>query len=374
MYPPLRRLRVLSFVIAVAGCALASLIVISWIRSGAPVNIAATPAAVSAPLPVRPGSANPAAPRTEILPSIPATNNGPTFDVARIEPTGEAVIAGRARPGSTVELLGDGKIHGQAVADQSGEFVIGPRQLPPGAYELALRSTEAGGKQLTSKQTVPVLLQAAADRQPSATVPSQGPAPQAEFAATPAQPASVALGAVGMDQTGAFHVSGSAEPGADVKLFLNDSYIASATAGADRQFAFTINEGVTPGDYHVRLEQRDAKSDVVRGRVEAPFKVLAPAAASPAAHDHTGSTEIYHEQKQLLSTTVSKPADLVTASAVVVPKVLTTTVIRGDSLWRISRSKYGDGSRYPVIFGANRGQIRNPNLIYPGQIFVVPKH
>ena len=372
MYQPLTRLTVLPFVISVAGCAVASLIVFSWIRSEAPVNIAAAPAAVSARLPVPPGSASPAASPTKTSPSIPATDNGPTFDVARIEPTGEAVIAGRARPGSTVELLGDGKIHGQAVADQSGEFVIVPRQLRPGAYELALRSTEADGKQLTSKHTVPVLLQAAADRQPSPTVTPQGPAPLAKSAARPAQPASVALGTVGMDQTGAFHVSGNAEPGTDIKLFLNDSYIASATANTDRQFAFTIKEGVTPGDYHVRLEQRDVKSDAVRGRVEVPFKVLA--AASSVAHDHTGSAEIDHEQKQLLSTTASNPAGSATASAVVVAKVLTTTVIRGDSLWRISRSKYGDGSRYPVIFGANRGQIRNPNLIYPGQIFVVPKH
>jgi nucleoid-associated protein YgaU len=60
-------------------------------------------------------------------------------------------------------------------------------------------------------------------------------------------------------------------------------------------------------------------------------------------------------------------------SVVVVPKITTTVVSRGDSLWRISRAAYGTGMRYAVIFGANHDQIRNPNRIYPGQIFVVPK-
>jgi nucleoid-associated protein YgaU len=57
---------------------------------------------------------------------------------------------------------------------------------------------------------------------------------------------------------------------------------------------------------------------------------------------------------------------------VVVPKIATTTVSRGDSLWRISHLTYGAGTRYAVIYKANREQIRNPNLIYAGQIFVLP--
>jgi nucleoid-associated protein YgaU len=59
-------------------------------------------------------------------------------------------------------------------------------------------------------------------------------------------------------------------------------------------------------------------------------------------------------------------------STVVVPKIATTTVSRGDSLWRLSRQTYGVGTRYAVIYKANRQQIRNPNLIHPGQIFVLP--
>lgn len=50
----------------------------------------------------------------------------------------------------------------------------------------------------------------------------------------------------------------------------------------------------------------------------------------------------------------------------------TYTVVRGDSLWRIAQRYYKDGSRWKEIWWANRDQIRNPNLIYPGQVFVIP--
>jgi nucleoid-associated protein YgaU len=64
--------------------------------------------------------------------------------------------------------------------------------------------------------------------------------------------------------------------------------------------------------------------------------------------------------------------DAGSSSAVVGPKIETTVVSRGDSLWRISRVTYGTGTRYSVVYKANRERIRDPNRIYPGQIFVLP--
>ena len=47
---------------------------------------------------------------------------------------------------------------------------------------------------------------------------------------------------------------------------------------------------------------------------------------------------------------------------------------RGDNLWRIARRNYGEGIRYTTIFQANRDQIRDPDLIYPGQVFDIPEN
>jgi nucleoid-associated protein YgaU len=62
----------------------------------------------------------------------------------------------------------------------------------------------------------------------------------------------------------------------------------------------------------------------------------------------------------------------IAAGTVLIPEINTAIVARGDNLWNISRRIYGQGLRYTVIYGANQPQIRNPDLIYPGQVFVLP--
>jgi LysM repeat protein len=54
------------------------------------------------------------------------------------------------------------------------------------------------------------------------------------------------------------------------------------------------------------------------------------------------------------------------------PPARTYTVVRTDCLWKIAQRFYGNGALWPRIFDANRNQIKNPNLIYPGQVFVIP--
>jgi len=87
-----------------------------------------------------------------------ADPSAPVFDVARIERTGDAVIAGRAAPGAIVELLRNGERLDQAVADRTGQFVMVPPRLPPGDYQLTLRSRRPDGRQATSRQSVAVAL------------------------------------------------------------------------------------------------------------------------------------------------------------------------------------------------------------------------
>jgi nucleoid-associated protein YgaU len=288
----------------VAACGIPLVFAIQHFRREPPVD---TKAALAAPAVAKPASdtrdqdpaavaaaqakANAVAAALAGPPISPDSGDGvPAFDIARIEPTGEAVIAGRATPGATVELLRNGELHDRAVADQSGQFVMVPPRFPSGTYDLTLRSKQPDGKQATSKQSVAVAIK-------------PGPADRPVVALmTPGKPTVV----------------------------LSQPSAPKPMVGAVAVESVEIEPG---GKFHAS------------GRTQQPQLAAAVATALPGG----GSP-----------------------STMVLPKIATTTVSRGDSLWRLSRLRYGVGTRYAIIYKANREQIRNPNLIHPGQIFVLP--
>ncbi len=309
----------------------------------------------------------------------PGSEDGaPAFDIARIEPTGEAVVAGRATPGATVELLRNGEPHSRAVADQSGQFVMVPPRLPSGTYDLTLRSKQPNGKQATSSQTVAVALEPSPTDRPVAVLmtPGRPTVVLSQPAAPKPMAGAVVVESVEIEPGGKLHVSGRSQPGAAMRLYLNDSFVASVTAGTDGRFAVTINEGVASGSYRVRLDEVGSNSGAVRARAEVPFNVPDTGVTGSARAQATASKrpDLAAAQERQLAAAGAPvlPDGGSPPSTVVVPKIATTTVSRGDSLWRISHLTYGAGTRYAVIYKANREQIRNPNLIYPGQIFVLP--
>jgi nucleoid-associated protein YgaU len=105
----------------------------------------------------------------------------------------------------------------------------------------------------------------------------------------------------------------------------------------------------------------------VLSRAEVAFD-FAPkvASAPPSAPGATSGKPA--SGPQVASTSPGAPS----SSDVTVAEIRSTQVIRGDSLWRISKRVYGKGLRFTVIYEANQQQIRDPRRIYPGQVFVLP--
>ena len=240
--------------------------------------------------PSRPESVatNPAAPASEPAPALASTQSKvaalsadlgaaptapaadpsvPSFDVARIEDGGDAVIAGRAAPGATVDLMRNGERLDRAVADASGQFVMVPPHLPAGSYELSLSAKQPDGTVTLSKQ------------------------------------------------------------------------------------------GVT-----VTVKEADAATSSIAPRVEA----AAPAAA-PVAEPHEAAAPPRQAMAAASATDDGGAAPRTSAAG-----SSTRVVARGDSLWRISRITYGAGEQYAILYRANRDRIRDPNMIHPGQILVLP--
>ena len=150
-------------------------------------------------------------------------------------------------------------------------------------------------------------------------------------------PEALGLDAISYGAAGAVTFAGRAPQGAAVAIRLDGRPIEAVTAGRDGAWSSGL-PAVADGVYRLRIDAVDAAGRPA-GRVETPFQRTAPAIASAARASGA-------------------------AAFVVQP---------GHSLWAISEGWFGDGLRYVRIFDANRGRIRNPDLIYPGQILHLPE-
>ncbi|WP_414471629.1 LysM peptidoglycan-binding domain-containing protein [Microvirga sp. M2] len=379
-------------------------------HAAAPQKPAAEAAASKAPEPradAKPAGQKPAGQKPAEAPVVPS------FDLVRVEPNGESVIAGRAAAGATIELLRGDQVHARAVADASGLFAIVPPALPPGSHQIVLQSIAPDGVRQRSAQSVTVVIDAAQKRplvtlttpdQPTVVLSNpEPPEPQvaqntpkepdppakvdapAAPAPQPPQQANAApepkaqptprpeIKIVSVEtESGKLFVSGLSAPGATVRLYLNEALIAPGGAGGDGKVSFSIGSGVRPGDYRIRLDDVDPVSGHVKSRAEVGFNVPVQVASAQPGADVAAAPPAPAPSAQ--AETAAKPAEAQVAAAgtVMIPNINTAIVSRGDNLWRISQRIYGSGYRYTVIYGANQDQIRNPNLIYPGQVFVLP--
>src|SRR5271170_3577094 len=119
-------------------------------------------------------AASASAPGGEAASEAAASPLKPAFDVVNVEPTGEAVIAGRAAPKAKVELRDAGKTVAEATADASGQFVIIPPALAPGDHSLSL-ATGTGVSDAETSGAIPVSVPAPPVRTALAAAP-EGPA------------------------------------------------------------------------------------------------------------------------------------------------------------------------------------------------------
>lgn len=276
-----------------------------------------------------------------------------SFDAIRVNSDGGVTIAGRGPAGARILLMDGDRQIGSVEADGSGGWIfISDAPIAAGDHQLSLRLADgsaAAGEVATvvvPERGRDIAGRPAAGSGGSALVmvtPQQGPGASTVLQAptsTPPGPASAVPGrrslsidVIDYGEGGTVFVSGRGQPGAAVRLYLDNRPIGEGGADPNGRFRIRAEGTIEPGIYRLRADQLDAAGKVT-ARAETPFQRAAPAEVAVAE-----------------------------GRVVVQP---------GNSLWRIARRFYGEGPRYTVIYQANQEQIRDPNLIYPGQIFTVP--
>ena len=183
---------------------------------------------------------------------------------------------------------------------------------------------------------------------------------------------------------------GAAE-GTVVRAYLNGA--VQAEAGSDAGNWQIVLHDIAPDAYTLRIDAVDAHGKVV-SRAETPFvretpEILAQAqalsaaaegqaaeAADDAAADASAQTAMagspaYRDGAS--GAGAVQAADPAGDAAPGAAQISVLTVQPGNTLWGIASGAYGDGVLYVRLFEANRGQIRDPDLIYPGQVFTIPQ-
>lgn len=345
----------------------------------------------------------------------PVTLPAPVLDVIRIDPDGSATLAGQAPGGSAVQVLLDGQALHEFEVDADGQFVVFLSIRPSDqARSLTLRASQDGrtalsGDYLIAPSPQPVVVAEASEPEPVTGVstaepervsnsdpatetpadddtPLDTPPASADRADQKAEPEDreprvatlqgdadgaeqapvilrsdedgvalvqspetapsedIALDTIGYSDEGEVQLSGRSGEGETVRVYVNNRPVGDLSIGSDGRWQGEV-EGIDPGVYTLRLDELDSAGQVV-SRLETPFKREAPELLRPAASE-------------------------VAANAQAAP-IRSITVQQGDTLWAISRERYGDGVLFVKVFDANRQAIRNPDLIYPGQIFTLP--
>ncbi len=201
----------------------------------------------------------------------------------------------------------------------------------------ALRRAEAAA---ASVAMAAAAARAAAAPAPQAVAPAQPLVVLLPPAATPrllqgaaAARQDLGLALVDYDAQGGIRFTGTAPPGTTLRVYVDDRHAGDAEADPDGRWTMAPPEAVPVGRHLLRVDQV-AAAGAVAARIEVPFQ-----------------------------------RDEVTDAALPEGRIV---VQPGENLWRLARAAYGSGLRFTVIYEANRGQIRDPNLIFPGQVFTLP--
>lgn len=351
------------------------------------------------------------------------TVSPPTFDIVRVEPDGNAVLAGLSAPGSKIEIMSGDQVLARATANSAGEWaLVLDEPLPVGGHQIAVRSISKGaGEPVVSVQNVTVAVPekalesaivmldqpgepSAVWQSPATTIrpeavepPETLPGEIPTAASGPSDAVNEAEGAAEVPETASVEpvlkpsvpdaqqdkplvtieavetegekdllVAGASRPKASVRLFLDNKLIGETIAGPVGRWHLQTSQSLPKGRLVLRAEEFERSSGTVLARREVPFERDPTIVGSLAATFDPADTidDDIRGDTAIGRDNVKISGEMIRPQRVVVG--------RGDNLWTIARRIYGSGMRYTTLYSANEDQIRDPATVFPDQVLIVP--
>ncbi len=274
---------------------------------------------------------------------------GLVFDIVRVDTDGSVVMAGRSALFAHVIVLVRGfdgeKVLGSVRASGRGEWVLViERALPLGQRaHLRLRATNRDGSEALSDQIVTIGASKYSGEKPFVVLMDPGKASRVmQSRGVASEAGELLLETIDYDQKGRVIFAGRAIANHKVRIYLDNALIGQTRAASDEHWQITSLREIPSGTYTIRIDLGGAQNDKAQknkviARISLPFR-------------RESSVDM---------------AEAASSDRVVIQP--------GDNLWTIARNFYGRGVLYTVIYENNRKRIRDPDLIYPGQVFTTPR-
>lgn len=283
-------------------------------------GLADSPQFLKPPTPLEPSQAKPAGQSSDAG-SSEGQDKPPVFDVVRINPKGDTLIAGQAAPGAEVTILDGAKEIGKVMADSRGEWVFIPTgPLSPGAKKLKLRAKTVGGVVLESQA------------QAEMVVPSRDGA-DGKAGAAPER-GNLALDLIEDEKPGQLALSGRGTPKSALQIFFDNRLLGKVETDAKGAWALKSPVKIDDNKMHVFRADELGAEGRVSARIELPY-----------------TREELMEDFARPNVMVVKP---------------------GQSIEKIAIEFYGDRAAAKAIYEVNKNQMAGPGQLIPGQLLFLP--
>jgi hypothetical protein len=289
---------------------------------------------------------------TSETPSVDMKNIAPptlNIEIARVKPDGAAVVAGSAPPAAMISVFEDKLLLGKTTADSNGEWVVVlEKRLGPGQHLISVAAELEDGSSIMGETSIAIEIYADQSTKPLVALlpesqtdmpvllqsPDDDPAEKTAEAASTSTVAHIGPRSLVWQDETKLSIGGQSRGGVRVTVSANGTFFGDALVLADGSWQVT-------GQVDKNRNTHRLEFVLVDNAGQAVARYMLPVRTRDLQKGLDGSQLVI--------------------------------VNKGDALWRIAYRSFGKGVRYIDIVRKNTGDIDNPDLIYPNQIFALPK-